>query len=106
MDVCWRKAKKRNATYEASAVAAINRSDRAVARSCVDTVSRRAVRFFFFIPVSAAASIPKRTARDEMDVARGREESGEKKRDKERKRKRETHVLHIYKYIYNIYKYI
>lgn len=58
---------------------------------------------FFFIPVSAAASIPKRTARDEADVARGREESGEKKRNKkreERERKRDTCVFYIYPYIY------
>lgn len=62
-----RKAKKRNAACERcpSAVAAINRSDRAVARPCVDTVSHRAIRFFFSPPMSAAASIPKRTARDE-----------------------------------------
>lgn len=43
--------------------------------------------------MSAAASIPKRTARDETDVARGREENGGRKKkgaeEREIKRERE-----------------
>lgn len=44
--------------------------------------------FFFLPPMSAAASIPKRTARDEWMVAHGREENGEKVRERMREKKR------------------
>lgn len=93
-----RKAKKRN-----SGVRGVRgRSNKSVrpcarrSRPCVDTVSRsRAVRFSFFFslsPVSAAASIPKRTARDETDVARGRENGERKKKGvEERAREKKIH---------------
>lgn len=74
-----------------SAVAAINRSDRAVALSpYVDTVSRP----IFFLPLmSAAASIPKRTARDEwmsrVAMKRTEKKYDETIREKERENDRE-----------------
>lgn len=71
-----------------SAVAAINRSDRAVARPCVDTVSHRAIRFFFLSPDVSCGIDPKTNGTRRVGVARGHEENREKVRERMRERGR------------------
>lgn len=72
-----------------SAVAAINRSDRAVARPCVDTVSHRAIRFFFLPPDVSCGIDPKTNGTRRVGVARGHEENREKVREGMREREGE-----------------
>lgn len=89
---CGRASEKRRKEMRRarcpSAVAAINRSDRAVARPCVDTVSHRAIRFFFL----PRCQLRHRSQNERHETsgcrARGHEENREKVRERMRERER------------------